>query len=75
MTLKTIETKAFVPAQDFDLSKSFYSDVGFTLAWSSDDLAYFHHGDGSAFLLQNFYEKRFADCFQMHLLVENADAW
>ena len=35
-TLKTIELKAFVPAKDFELSKRFYQDVGFTLALDSD---------------------------------------
>jgi catechol 2,3-dioxygenase-like lactoylglutathione lyase family enzyme len=50
--MTTVEIKAFVPARDFDLSKRFYQDLGFTLAWSSDDLAYFRHGQ-SSFLLQN----------------------
>lgn len=72
--LTTIEAKAFVPARDFELSKQFYQDLGFKLEWSSDALAYFHHGD-SSFLLQNFYVKEHADNFMMHLLVEDADAW
>ena len=29
--LATIEIKAFVPAVDFDRSKKFYQDVGFTM--------------------------------------------
>lgn len=74
MTLETIEAKAFLPAKDFELSKAFYTDLGFTCEWSSEDLAYFHHGP-SAFLLQNFHTQDFADNFQMHLLVNNADAW
>ena len=37
--MTTIEAKAFVPARDFALSKRFYQDPGFDLAWSSDDLA------------------------------------
>jgi len=36
--MKTVEVKAFVPARDFALSKQFYQDLGFVLAWSSDDL-------------------------------------
>lgn len=42
--LKTIELKAFVPAQDFALSKQFYQDLGFHIPWSSDELAYLSHG-------------------------------
>jgi uncharacterized glyoxalase superfamily protein PhnB len=72
--LATVEVKAFVPARDFDLSKQFYQDLGFDMAWSSDALAYFCHGD-SSFLLQNFYVKEHAENFMMHLLVEDVDAW
>jgi hypothetical protein len=38
--MTAVEIKAFVPARDFELSKRFYVDLGFELAWSSDDLAY-----------------------------------
>ena len=38
--MRTVEIEAFVPARDFALSKRFYPDLGFTLAWSDDDLAY-----------------------------------
>jgi hypothetical protein len=41
--MTTVEAKAFVPARDFALSKQFYQDLGFVLAWSSDDLAYHRH--------------------------------
>ena len=66
--MTTIEAKTFVPARDFALSKQFYQDLGFNLAWSDDALAYFRHGN-SSFLLQNFYNKTHADNFMMHLLV------
>lgn len=69
-----IEIKAFIPAKDFELSKKFYSDIGFELKWSSDHLAYFASG-ASSFLLQNFYKKEHADNFMMHILVNNADDW
>ena len=73
-TLKTIELKAFVPAKDFELSKQFYQDVGFTLASVSHGVAYFHHGS-VGFLLQNFYVRELAENLMMHLLVESVDAW
>jgi catechol 2,3-dioxygenase-like lactoylglutathione lyase family enzyme len=72
--MTTIEAKAFVPAKDFALSKRFYQDLGFDIAWSSGDLAYLRHGN-SSFLLQNFYDKDHADNFMMHLLVKDVDAW
>jgi catechol 2,3-dioxygenase-like lactoylglutathione lyase family enzyme len=72
--MTTVEAKAFVPSKDFDLSKRFYQDLGFDLAWSSEDLAYLRHGN-SSFLLQNFYQKEHAGNFMMHLLVEDVEAW
>ena len=74
LNLVTVEIKAFVPARDFELSKDFYRAVGFTLAWSSEDLAYFRCGEAS-FLLQNFFVQEHARNFQMHWLVENVDHW
>jgi catechol 2,3-dioxygenase-like lactoylglutathione lyase family enzyme len=72
--LTIVEIKAFVPARDFALSKQFYEDLGFTVVWSSPDLAYVRHGKAS-FLLQNFYVSEHADNFMMHLLVEDVEAW
>ena len=72
--LETLEIKAFVPARDFARSKQFYEDLGFTIAWSSDELAYLHCGDCS-FLLQDFYVKEHADNFMMHMIVADVDAW
>ena len=69
-----VEIKAFVPAKDFELSKKFYTDLGFELKWSGDDLAYFACGNAS-FLLQDYYVREHADNFMMHILVESADDW
>ena len=70
--LTAIELKAFVPAKDFEKSRRFYQDLGFTTAWSSDGLAYIRHGNTS-FLLQEFPVG--IDNFMMHLLVQDVDAW
>lgn len=72
--LRVTEIKAFVPAKDFELSKQFYQDLGFTMASDGDGVAYFHLGDAS-FLLQDFYADALAENFMMHLLVEDVDAW
>ena len=72
--LQTVEIKAFVPSRDFELSKRFYTDLGFTVASSSGGVAYLHCGSCS-FLLQDFYVAAFADNLMMHLLVEDVDAW
>ena len=72
--LTAIEIKAFVPARDLELSKRFFQDFGFTLGWSSDDMAYLHV-DGCSFLLQKFYLKEHAENFMMHILVSDVQPW
>ena len=72
--MEPVEIKAFVPAHDFELSKRFYTDLGFTVASSSDDLAYLHAGNAS-FLLQKFYVKEHAENFMMHMLVADVEQW
>jgi len=74
LNLSTVEMKAFVPARDFELSKRFYTAMGFNIAWSSDDLAYVHFDDTS-FLLQRFHVPEHSENFMMHLLVRNVDDW
>lgn len=72
--LNTVEIKAFVPAKDFEQSKQFFSDIGFTKASDSGGIAYFRYGDCS-FLLQDFYVKELAENLMMHVLVEDVTAW
>lgn len=74
MTFETVEIKAFVPAKDFELSKAFYVDLGFEIAFSDDSLAYIKAGE-CAFLLQRFYVKQHAENVMMHMLVVDVDAW
>jgi len=74
MNLTAVEAKPFVPASDFERAKEFYLAVGFDIPWSFEDLAYVRHGQ-AAFLLQAFDQPAFIENFQMHLLVENVDAW
>ena len=72
--LESVEIKAFVPAKDFELSKQFYQDLGFTLASDDEGCTYFRHGNCS-FLLQDFYVLEHADNFMMHILVKDIEKW
>jgi hypothetical protein len=69
-----IDIKAFVPAKDHEVSKSFYTDLGFTINWSNDEIAELQMG-AFRFLLQKFYVAQHAGNFMMSLNVEDADAW
>ena len=69
-----LELNAFVPAKDFNVSKQFYSEIGFELAWGNDEIAKFQIGSFS-FLLQDFHVQQHAENFMMSLVVEDADPW
>jgi len=72
--LNTVEIKSFVPAKDFECSKSFYQLIGFEMASEFEGIAYFKLGSCS-FLLQDFYEPVHSNNFMMHLLVEDVQSW
>lgn len=68
------DLKTFVPTKDAELSKKFYTDLGFTINWSNDQIAELQIGS-FRFLLQTFYVPEHAGNFMMSLAVEDADAW
>jgi catechol 2,3-dioxygenase-like lactoylglutathione lyase family enzyme len=68
------DLKPFVPARDPELSRQFYTDLGFTINWSNDQIAELQIGF-FRFLLQTFYVAEHAGNFMMSLAVEDADAW
>jgi uncharacterized glyoxalase superfamily protein PhnB len=72
--LRVTEIKAFVPARNFEVSKQFYKDLGFTQASEGGGVAYFHF-ENSSFLLQDFFVQSHTENFMMHILVEDVDAW
>src|SRR3954453_7245759 len=67
------DIKAFVPAKDLERSKAFYSDLGFTINFSNDQIAELQIGS-FRFLLQKFYVAEHAGNFMMSLNVDDAAA-
>ena len=72
--MSVTDLKAFVPAKDLEISRQFYTDLGFSQNWANDQIAEFQVGS-FRFLLQPFYVQQHAENFMMHLIVEDADAW
>ena len=68
------DLKTFLPTKDAALSKKFYSELGFTINWSNEQIAELQIG-AFRFLLQTFYVAEHAGNFMMSLAVEDADAW
>lgn len=65
--------KTYVPARDFDESKRFYADLGFTLteAWGGNvDVSL----GPTVFRLQNYYVEEWAGNFMIQFDVEDARA-
>lgn len=65
--------RPFLPARDFELSKRFYEVLGFTKVLDGE-VAIFRIGQ-SSFILQNYFQKEWADNFMMQLMVDDLDAW
>ena len=69
----TEAARAFIPAKDLDLSKAFYQALGFKKLLDGD-VAIFGVG-ASAFILQRYYKKEWAENCMMQMMVDNLDAW
>lgn len=68
------ELVVYVPAQDFEVSKSFYSALGFELTEGFGGTMDCRLG-GAVFRLQNYYVKDWANNFMMKLDVDDVDKW
>jgi 2-C-methyl-D-erythritol 4-phosphate cytidylyltransferase len=68
------QIKAFVPARDLAVSRSFYEALGFTINGDYGDVLHLQRG-ATMFLLQAFYEPAHASNFVMSLLTDDLDAW
>jgi len=67
------EVRPFVPARDFDKSRAFYRALGFQEDHDKD-IAIFRCGK-SAFILQRYYQKDWAENFMMQMMVDDLDRW
>jgi hypothetical protein len=65
--------RPFIPAKAFDLSKRFYETLGFEKVLDGE-VAIFNAGSGG-FILQNYYQKEWAENCMMQLMVDDLDAW
>jgi catechol 2,3-dioxygenase-like lactoylglutathione lyase family enzyme len=66
--------RPFLPARDFETSKAFYDALGFEKQLDDDEVAIYRIG-ATSFLLQNQFQREWAENFMMQLLVDDIDAW
>lgn len=69
----TALARPFVPARDFGVSRAFYETLGFRKLHDGE-IAIFAIG-ATSFILQNYYQKEWAENFMMQLVVDDLDAW
>ena len=65
--------KAFVPSKDYDISKAFYTDIGFESEYVSDELTLFLNSECQLFL-QDFYQTELANNFMLQICVADIEA-
>jgi len=69
----TESARPFLPAKNFDVSKSFYETLGFKKLLDGD-VAIFAAGQ-TAFILQRLYDEKWAEYTMMQLMVDDLDQW
>lgn len=70
---KAVLAQPFLPAKDFAVSKQFYEALGFEKL--ADGKVAIYRVGASQFILQNYYQKDWAENFMMQLVVDDLDAW
>lgn len=74
MALEIKSMNVYVPAKDFEMSKLFYTALGFTLTEALGGSFDCRLGN-SLFRLQNYYVKDWANNFMLQFDVDDANAW
>jgi hypothetical protein len=74
MALTIRDFKVYMPAKDFELSKRFYTALGFTMSPGWGGTADFEL-DGHRFRLQDYYVRDWANNFMVVIGVDDVEAW
>lgn len=70
--MNVTDIKVFVPSKDYEVSKSFYSEIGFKPKFVIDDLTLFQNGSCCLYL-QRFYNQELADNFMLQVCVADIE--
>src|SRR3954468_4562847 len=74
MNEKLVSIRPFIGAKDYDLSRSFYRDLGFEEVVLSSDMSLFKTGQ-AGFYLQNAYVQDWIDNSMIFLEVDDVDRY
>ena len=67
--------RTFIGAKDYDLSRKFYQELGFTESIIDEKMSYFRVNESLGFYLQRYYVKHWVNNSMVFLEVENLDSW
>ena len=67
------DIRTFIPSKNYQDSKTFYEELGFSGVYITDDLTLFESGECS-FFLQRFYNKELAENLMFQLIVLDIDS-
>lgn len=71
--MKTNDIRPFIPCKDYQASIEFYSDLGFSSSYVTDDLTLFESGN-CTFFLQRFYNQQLCENLMFQLCVSDIDS-
>lgn len=71
--MKVDDIRTFIPSKDYENSKTFYTELGFSGEFVTDDLTIFESG-GCSFFLQRFYNQQLAENLMFQLIVLDIEA-
>jgi len=74
MSQKVISIRAFIGAENFEVSRNFYTDLGFRESVLSHNMSYFSKQE-LGFYLQDAYVKDWIDNTMIFLEVENVEEY
>jgi len=75
MEQKSISIRPFIGSQDFNESRSFYSDLGFKELPLSEKMSYFRISGNQGFYLQKYYVKDWIENSMIFLEVEDVEIY
>lgn len=72
MIMDVTDIKVFIPSKDYEISKLFYTEIGFESELVTDDLTLFQNGSYSLYL-QRFYNQELADNLMLQICVSDIE--
>lgn len=66
------DIRVFIPSKDYEVSKSFYKSLGFSMAEANENLTIFENA-GSTFFLQRYFNQQFAENLMLQLIVTDIE--